>query len=325
MTSARSRSPPQGESVTLGKNEGTVVRSGRAPSEKMDVLTGPALAAPADDAVAYRADLELQWAPVGDAAGYWVEVASDADFAQMTLTQWGLKETSFHTDDLDLGSYYWRVAALDKFGLPGARSASWRFHVSTDVTPPYVALDAPEERAILRAAPVRIAGESEAGASLALNGEPVALQADGSFEASYQPTPGLNEIVVAATDSAGNATERRRSFTFMPDEAAAVAFDPDIPSLGPRWFVTDQDVISLAGKAAPDAQILIHAADGTARAPRPTPTPRASSGSTCRCASRRRISACRSSRPPASRPRTASRSRSTRRARRSSSRSRRRP
>ena len=256
----------QGESVTLGKNEGTVVRSGRAPSEKMDVLTGPALAAPADDAVAYRADLELQWAPVGDAAGYWVEVASDADFAQMTLTQWGLKETSFHTDDLDLGSYYWRVAALDKFGLPGARSASWRFHVSTDVTPPYVALDAPEERAILRAAPVRIAGESEAGASLALNGEPVALQADGSFEASYQPTPGLNEIVVAATNSAGNATERRRSFTFMPDEAAAVAFDPDIPSLGPRWFVTDQDVISLAGKAAPDAQILIRAADGTARA-----------------------------------------------------------
>jgi FecR protein/Glucodextranase, domain B len=256
----------QGESVTLGKNEGTVVRSGLAPSEKMDVLISPALAAPQDDAVAYSADLELQWAPVGDAAGYWVEVASDADFAQMTLSQWGLKDNSFHTDDLDLGSYYWRVAALDKFGLPGARSASWRFHVSTDVTPPYVALNAPEERAIVRDAPVRVAGESEAGASLALNGEPVMLQDDGSFEASYQPAPGLNEIVLAAVDAAGNVTERRRSFTFMPDEASAVVFDPDMPSLGPRHFVTDQDVISLAGNAAPDAQILIRAADGTARA-----------------------------------------------------------
>jgi hypothetical protein len=256
----------QGESVTLGKNEGTVVRTGRAPSEKMDVLIGPTLAAPEDDAVAYRADLELQWAPVRDAAGYWVEVASDADFAQMTLSQWGLKDTRLHTDDLELGSYYWRVAALDKFGLPGARSASRRFHVSTDVTPPYVAINAPEERAILRDAPVRIAGESEPGAVLALNGEPVALHDDGSFEASYQPAPGLNEIVLAATDSAGNATERRRSFTFMPDEAAAVVFDPGIPSLEPRWFVTDQDVISLAGKAAPDAQILIRAVDGTARA-----------------------------------------------------------
>jgi hypothetical protein len=45
-----------------------------------------------------------------------------------------------------------------------------------------------------------------------------------------------------------------------------VVFDPDMPSLGPRHFVTDQDVISLAGNAAPDAQILIRAADGTARA-----------------------------------------------------------
>ncbi len=50
----------QGESVTLGKNEGTVVRSGRAPSEKMEVLGSPTLTAPQDDAVAYNADLELQ-------------------------------------------------------------------------------------------------------------------------------------------------------------------------------------------------------------------------------------------------------------------------
>jgi hypothetical protein len=256
----------QGESVTLGENEGTVVRAGQAPSPKMDVLVSPELAAPQDDAVAYRADLELQWAPVSDAAGYWVEVATDADFAEMTLSQWGLKDTTFHTDALDLGSYYWRVAALDKFGLPGARSASWRFHVSTDVTPPYVAINAPEEGVILREGPLRVAGESEPGASLTLNGEPVTLRDDGLFDVSYQPVPGLNEIVLAATDSAGNVTERRRAFTFMPDEAAAVVFDPSIPSLGPRQFVTDQDVISLAGSAAPDAQILIHAADGTARA-----------------------------------------------------------
>jgi FecR protein len=256
----------EGESVTLGKNEGTLVRAGEAPSEKMDVLVSPVLAAPQDDAVAYRADLELQWAPVDEAAGYWVEVAADADFAQMTLSQWGLKDSSFHTDALDLGSYYWRVAALDKYGLPGARSDPWRFHVTTDVTPPYVAIEVPEEGAILRDVPVRVAGASEAGAALTLNGAPLALQDDGRFEASYEPAPGLNELVVAAADPAGNLTERRRAFVFMPDEAAAVAFDPDIPSLGPRQFVTDQEVISLAGTAAPNAQILVRAPDGATRA-----------------------------------------------------------
>jgi len=43
-------------------------------------------------------------------------------------------------------------------------------------------------------------------------------------------------------------------------------FDPTIPSLGPRQFITDQDVISLAGSAAPDAQILMLAPDGSERA-----------------------------------------------------------
>jgi hypothetical protein len=256
----------QGESVTLGRNEGTVVRSGQAPSEKMDVLLGPALAAPEDDALAYRADLELQWGAVSDAAGYWVEVAADPGFDQMTLSQWGLKDTNLHTEPLDVGSYYWRVAALDKFGLPGIRSDTWRFNMSIDLTPPYLAIHAPAEGAILRNATLQVDGQSEPDVSVTLNGDPLTLQPGGLFEASYQPAPGLNEIVLAATDSAGNVTERRRSFTFMPDEAAAVVFDSGIPSLGPRQFVTDQDVISLAGSAAPNAQLLIRAPDGTTRA-----------------------------------------------------------
>ena len=118
----------------------------------------------------------------------------------------------------------------------------------------------------MESGPLRVAGESEPGATLALNGEAVTLQADGRFDAPYAPAPGLNEVVLQATDTAGNVTERRRSFTFMPDEAAAVVFDPGIPSLGPRQFVTDKDVISLAGTTAPDAQILVRTPDGAARA-----------------------------------------------------------
>lgn len=256
----------EGESVTLGKNEGTVVRSGEAPSEKVDILTSPDLLAPQDDAVAYDAELDLRWSAVADAAGYWVEVASDPGFGQMTLSEWGLEEPDFQTDELDTGSYYWRVAALDKFGLPGARSDAWRFNVSTDVTPPYVAISAPEEGAILRQAPLRVIGESEPGAAITLNGEALTTGPDGRFDTPYAPAPGQNELVVEVTDPAGNVTERRRSFLFMPDESAAVVFDSDIPSIGPRHFVTDQDVISLAGSAAPDAQIVVRAPDGAARA-----------------------------------------------------------
>ena len=51
----------------------------------------------------------------------------------MTFSRWGLPDTHFQSAPLEVGSYYWRVAALDKFGLPGERSEVWRFHVRSDV------------------------------------------------------------------------------------------------------------------------------------------------------------------------------------------------
>ena len=61
---------------SLGRNEAALVRSGAPPSEKIDMLPAPALRAPADDQVAFDAAVELSWAPVADAAGYWLEVAA---------------------------------------------------------------------------------------------------------------------------------------------------------------------------------------------------------------------------------------------------------
>ena len=38
------------------------------------------------------------------------------------------------------GDHYWRVSSLDRLGLPGVRSLSWRFRIVDDVTPPFVTL-----------------------------------------------------------------------------------------------------------------------------------------------------------------------------------------
>jgi len=256
----------QGESVDLGRNEATLVRSGAPPTAKIDILPPPALLGPADDEVAFNAAVELTWTPVADAAGYWLEVAQDPGFRRMVQSRWGLTDVRYDPGDLEIGAYYWRIGALDKFGLPGERTDPWRFHVQTDVTPPYLAIGGPDEGAILRESPIRLLGESEPGATLELDGEPVPIAADGSFELPYQPSPGLNTIAIEARDAAGNTTERQRAFVFMPDQQAAVAFDPAIPRLSPRHFVTDREVISIAGSTAADARVVIEAADGTERA-----------------------------------------------------------
>ena len=256
----------QGESVDLGHNEATLVRSGAPPSDKIDILPGPALVAPQDDEVAFNADVELSWGVVGDAAGYWLELAYDPGFRRMVQSRWGLTDLRYDAGALDMGTYYWRVAALDKFGLPGERTDAWRFHVQTDVTPPYLSIVGPDEGAILRAEPIRLQGESEPGVLLRLNGEPVALGTDGRFDLPYRPSPGANTVAIEAKDAAGNTTERQRTFVFMPDQQAAVKFDPGIPRLSARHFVTDREVISIAGDTEADARVVVTAADGAERA-----------------------------------------------------------
>lgn len=256
----------QGASVDLGRNEATLVRTGAPPSEKIQVLPPPVLLAPQDDAVAFNAEIELSWDPVEDAAGYWLEIALDPAFRRMVESRWGLTELAYEPDPLDIGVYYWRVAALDKFGLPGERTDPWRFRVQTDVTPPYLAIGGPAENAILREAPVRVQGETEPGVTLILNGEPVPLGADGRFDVPFEPSPGLNSVVIEAQDTAGNTTERSRAFVFMPDQQAAIEFNPTIPRLSPRHFVTDRDVISIGGRTEAAARIVIAAADGAERA-----------------------------------------------------------
>ena len=51
----------------------------------------------------------------------------------------------------------------------------------------------------------------------------------------------------------------------MPDEQAAVVFDPGLARLDVRHFVTAGDAMSLSGQTSPDAQIVVRAADGAAR------------------------------------------------------------
>jgi FecR protein/LysM domain len=256
----------QGESVDLGRNEATLVRSGAPPSDKIDILPPPALLAPQDDEVAFNAAVELAWSPVDAAAGYWLEVAHDPGFRHMVQSRWGLTDVRYDPGDLDIGAYYWRIAALDKFGLPGEQTDPWRFHVRTDVTPPYLAIGGPEEGAIVRETPIRLQGESEPGAAVTLNGEPITIDAAGGFDLPYPPTPGPNTVAIEARDAAGNVTERQRAFVFMPDQQAAVEFDETIPRLSARHFVTDREVISIAGRTDADARVVIAAADGTERA-----------------------------------------------------------
>lgn len=256
----------RGSSVTLGRNEGTVVPAGQAPGEAVAVMPAPEIVAPRDDATVFNADAELAWTAVPGSTGYWLEVGRDQVFQQLVDSRWGLAEPRLAMAGLEVGSYYWRVAALDKFGLPGERSAAHRFNLRIDTTPPYLAINEPAEGSVLQEAPVMVRGTAEPDALLAFRGQALAIGSDGAFELAFQPAEGSNEVRIEATDPAGNRTGRTRSFIFTPAGTAAVAFDPDLPRIGPRHFVTGGSPLVLSGTTEADARIGVRSASGPSRA-----------------------------------------------------------
>ncbi|HET7716789.1 MAG TPA: FecR domain-containing protein [Bauldia sp.] len=254
-----------GGEVILGKNEGTIVDKGEKPRTAMAVLPAPVLAAPADESPVYVAEPELSWTPVEGSAGYWLEISSDQDFDRIVANAFGIAGPTYATKALEVGDYFWRVSALDGFGLPGERSEIWRFRVTPDDVPPFLRIDHPARDAIVRKASVEVSGESEPGADIAVNGGIVEVGEEGTFRTTLTATPGENTVTVTATDPAGNVTTDERRFAYMPDEESVVRYDPAIPRLAPTHFLTNGDVLSLAGTTTENSEIEIRS-DETVRA-----------------------------------------------------------
>lgn len=251
-----------GEAVVLRENEGAVVGGDESAMRKLDVLRAPQPLAPAEDRPAIAGQVRLRWSAVADAAGYWLEIAHDSRFNRMKTTRRGISEAAFHADLLPPGIYFWRVSALDRFGLPGARSEPRRLEVRSDTTPPYLLIARPEPGSVVREAPVLVGGESEPGARLTVQGRRVEIGADGRFEHRLSPTEGDNAVVVRVTDRAGNETTKTLGITYMPDRPATIRYAPDIPRLAPDHLLAAGDRLALAGRTIGHAQLLVRNADG---------------------------------------------------------------
>jgi hypothetical protein len=157
------------------------------------------------------------------------------------------------------------VAGLDAFGLPGQRSAAWRFTINPDTTPPFLRIDSPSDGSIIRDPPIKVEGETEPGAAVAVNGISLAIGPNGRYSTAFSGKRGDATVEVVATDAAGNKTKLTRSVRLMPDVSAAVQFDPSIPRDGKGRLLTAGRVISMFGITEPNSRLELLATDGATR------------------------------------------------------------
>lgn len=247
--------------VVIGENEGVVLN--RNGAQTADVLDSPKLTKPDNNAVLYSSAVDLAWGGFDGAAGYWIEVARDAGFNEMQVSEWGVTQTAFITPDLPPARYFWRVAALDQLGLPGQWSKPAGFIVRRDNTPPFLTMLAPGDGALSEDQAIIVFGASEPDATVLLNGAPLRLNKDGSFETEVGLKVGENVLTLDATDLAGNKSNLAQTVIYRPAVAVEIIFDPAIPRAGDAFATRSNELVIRAKTTAqPDARVVVIDATG---------------------------------------------------------------
>jgi hypothetical protein len=195
-----------------------VVQSGDLFSPPQNLAARPTLLDPTDNLaidLGSESSLVLAWQPVEGSTQYALQVSRNSLFVDNLIEDLRRTKPQATLGLKGEGAFLWRVAAYGRAGELGPWSKARRFRVSTavggsgekDTTPPPLEVDEIKPYGSI----FMVGGRTEPGARVEVNGEPVELASDGTFNKAVQVTQeGWSFIEVRARDSAGNATVRRQ-------------------------------------------------------------------------------------------------------------------
>jgi len=166
--------------------------------------------------------LVLSWSPVPGASHYALQVSRNSLFVDNVIDAENRAKTRATLGVRGEGAFHWRVAAFAAGGVQGPWSDPRTFRVAPgapagaaaapggagkDGAPPPLDLEDVKTYGSI----FMVAGRSEPGARIEVNGEQVKPNADGTFTKPVQLTKeGWNIIEVRARDAWGNETVRRQ-------------------------------------------------------------------------------------------------------------------
>ncbi len=208
-----------GQKIQLNQNEGMKVTAEGKAGPKIVLPDIPVLLAPPHQAeIAYvdpaRSTTLLAWRPVS-AATYHIMLDYNPNFGRPVVDRKEWKSPSMELRGLDVGTYYWKVSAVDKDGVEGSFSEFAAFRVTKPTAtaslapPPPLTLEPLEARGNI----LQVKGRTEPGASLTVNGQRIDVTSDGTFNEFITLEPGARPVVVIrATGLNGGVNEQKRPF-----------------------------------------------------------------------------------------------------------------
>ena len=162
-----------------------------------------------------RREVALTWSPVAAAGGgYALQVSRSRLFTDNLIDVDGRQSSSARLGISDEGAFYWRVASIDARGYKSTWSETRRFRVLSTGGIYWEDQEAPPlelEDIYVNGNIIIIKGRTEPGVNLYVAGQPIPVNADGSFSRPVSLSGvGLVGLVATAVDAAGNQTVEYR-------------------------------------------------------------------------------------------------------------------
>ncbi len=189
-----------------------IAASGQVVREKM--LPVPTLNAPENQrtlkvAAGRPAQVSFAWSGIPQARNYRIEVATSAYFGDTVVaTRDQLGSTNAVFDNLQPGSYYWRVRANSEKEGAGQFSEPFKFSLVSNTAGQTLNISVTRQTS-LGGDVYKIEGRSEPGARVRVGETPARVSADGSFTALVTVTNGRREVLIEAEDQDGNTGQKR--------------------------------------------------------------------------------------------------------------------
>lgn len=204
-----------GQRSQLASGEGLKIDAAGKAGAKVVLPEVPILLAPVHQTeISYRdptrATTLLVWKAVSGASSYHVMLDYSPYFNRPIVDNRRIRGTTVELQGLDVGTYYWRVAA-DSSQTEGDFSDYAQFSVVKpargEAPPPMLVIDSLDVRTNI----LQVKGRTEPGATVTVNGQAVEVQGDGSFhEFITLDTLGKLTVVIRATGLNGGVNEQKR-------------------------------------------------------------------------------------------------------------------
>ena len=193
-----------GKQINLQENYGVTIGADGQALEPVALPSAPTPRLPTEGSTAYYRDvpprLRFSWKPSETTGNYRLMVARDPQFRQVVVDE-QVSGTTFAHGNLKRGQYYWRVQALAG-KTEGTPSEARALAIVQDRTPPV--LHVQKLPKVVHQSAITLRGKTEPGAKIYVEGTPVTVDSEGTFNHRLYIKPGASLIVIEAVDSAGN-------------------------------------------------------------------------------------------------------------------------